>query len=239
MGIKKGLGAIKQYNAEQDARREEQANRKTDWIPKDDWLSLEAGQSAKVRILQEFDAESPNFSATNDVAIMTVEHQAPGPDGWKRKALCTDDEGECYPCEQRAAGDWENWKRGAARVYFNVVVNPDTDDEKVVVVSQGTGAKSITPTLMEYAGDTGSITNRVWKVTRNGKGTDTSYNIIGYDPKVFDKSVEEYELHDLNKAVRSVPYEEQEAYYGSVKAAAEATEESKDEEGVAKSFAAW
>jgi hypothetical protein len=205
MGIVKGLGKIKDYNAEVQRKREAADNKIV-------WFALGDGESAKVRFLQELDGDSPNYSEKNDLGFIAVEHTGPGADGWRRKALCTADEGECYPCEMRKK-DWENWKKASSRLYINVLVNPGEADEHVAVISQGTSAKSITPTLIDYAGETGSITNRVWKITRNGLKTDTSHTIMAYDVKEFDKSVEDYELFDLEKAVREVPYEEQEAFY--------------------------
>ena len=226
MGIIKGLGNYKAYDAEQTRKREARENKAA-------WFGLKDGESKKVRFLQELDADSPNYSEKNDLGFIAVEHVGPGSDGWRRKALCTADEGDCYPCEQRRV-DWENWKKASSRLYINVVENPG-EDETVSILSQGTSAKSITPTLIEYAGETGSITDRVWKITRNGTGTDTSYTIVAFDKKEFDKSVEDYELADLDKAVRHVPYDEQEAFYG----ASQPAERSDTPEAKKGDFASW
>jgi hypothetical protein len=232
MGIVKGLGKIKDYNAEIQRKKEERDNRAT-------WFSLKDGESAKVRFLQELDADSPNYSEKNDLGFIAVEHVGPGAQGWRRKALCTADEGDCFPCEQRRL-DWENWKKASSRLYINVLVNPDTADEFVAILSQGTSAKSITPTLIGYAGDTGSITDREWKITRNGTGTDTSYTVLAFDKKEFEKSVEDYELADLDKAVRHVPYDEQENFYVDAEtAAAGAARPASNEEKPKDDFATW
>lgn len=229
MGIIKGLGKYNAYNAEIQRKKEERDNKAT-------WFGLKDGESAKVRFLQELDADSPNYSEKNDLGFIALEHVGPGPQGWRKKALCTADEGDCYPCEQRRQ-DWENWKKASARLYIAVVVNPDTDDEYVAILSQGTSAKSITPTLIGYAGDTGSITDREWKITRNGEKTDTSYTVLAFDKKEFKKSVEDYDLPDLDKAVRHVPYDEQADFYAEEGSAAQArpTEEEKPKDD----FATW
>lgn len=214
MGIVKGLGKIKDYNAEVQRKREAADNKVV-------WFSLDDGKSAKVRFLQELDGDSPNYSEKNDLGFIAVEHVGPGDNGWRRKALCTADEGDCFPCEQRRL-DWENWKKASSRLYINVLVNPETDEEFVAVLSQGTSAKAITPTLIEYAGETGSITDRVWKITRNGLKTETSYTPVAFDKKEFEKSVEDYELFDLDRCVRHVPYDEQEAFFVPSESAATA-----------------
>ena len=85
-------------------------------------------------------------------------------------------------------------------------------DAYVAIVSQGTNAKAITPTLIEYAGEVGSISNLVWRIKRTGAGIDTSWTIIplAKDETPFDSSgLELYELETI--AVRDVPYADQEA----------------------------
>jgi hypothetical protein len=175
MGILKGLASITDFNDKREARREAAASGK-----KSEYLKLKPGESVKVRFLQELDADSPNYSEKNDLGVITVLHTGPGPEGWKKKAQCTADEGDCYACAQRKV-DFENWKSASPQLYINAVIDPDGEDEKVVLVQQSTTARSITPTLIEYAGETGSITDRVWKITRNGDGKDTSYTAVAFD----------------------------------------------------------
>ena len=231
MGLLKGLAQFKQYDEEQ-ARRREAAS-----APKTEYLTLKKdGESVKVRFLQELDEDSPNYSEKNDLGVIALLHQGPGPDGWKRRAQCTEDEGECYPCEQRRAGNYEHWKRATANLYVNAVLNPDTEDEQVVVINQTTTSRSITPTLIEYAGETGSITDRVWKITRNGEGKDTSYTIVAFDKKDFEKGVEEYDVYDLSKVIRHVPYAEQEAFFGATAHPAERSNPAEEAKG---DFASW
>jgi hypothetical protein len=81
-------------------------------------------------------------------------------------------------------------------------------------LSQGSSGKTITPTLIEYAGEMGSITNLVWRVKRSGTKTDTSYTSIplAKDEAPFDSS--SFELYKLEEvAVRDLPYSEQEAFF--------------------------
>lgn len=218
MGIIKGLKKYDAYETEQKKAREEREERANK--AKTVWFGLGDGESATVRFLQELDEDSPNHSTKNDTGFVALEHEAPGPEGWKKKALCTADEGDCYPCEQRRV-DWENWKKPAPRLYVNVLVNPGAEDEHVAVLSQGLSSKSITPTVMEYARDTGSITDREFKISRKGLKTETSWTAVARDKKQFDKTIEDYEVYNLNEvAVRHVPYEEQAEFYGQPQGAA-------------------
>jgi len=175
------------------------------------WLKINDGQSVKIRFLQELDPDSPSYDTTAGAGFIAVEHT--NPSDYRRKALCSiDDQGRCYGCEQHRKDMKAGWK-GRSRLYINVLVDDGTEDPYVAILSQGSGPKSATPEVIQYAGETGSITNVVWRLKRAGMGTETNYSIIPL-PTSEAKSGNEHELYDLEKiAVRDVPYAEQEGFY--------------------------
>lgn len=204
MGIVKGLKNINSHVEREEAKYSGSG----DSSPTK-WFKLADKQAVKVLFLQELDPDSENYSEKNDLGFLAVEHV--NPKNWRRKAVCTiDEEGACYGCEQHRK-DWKaGWKQ-KTRLYINVLVDDGQTDPYVAVLSQGNGPKSITPTLIEYAGD-GSITDKWFKVKRTGSGaTDTSYMLLPGGKS--DENVEDYELFDLEKVLRQVPYAEQEAHY--------------------------
>ena len=176
------------------------------------WFKIEDGDSVKVRFLQELDADSADYNEKNGLGFIANEHT--NPDDYRRKGLCSmDDQGKCWGCEQHRKDYKKGWK-ARARLYINVLVEDGKEDPYVAILSQGASGKAITPTLIEYAGEMGSISNLNWRIKRNGKGTDTSYTIIplAKDETKFDSSgLELYELEKL--AVRDMPYVDQEAFY--------------------------
>lgn len=176
------------------------------------WLKLEDGESIKIRFLQELDPDSPHYNEKNGLGFIANEHT--NPDNYRRKALCSmDDQGKCWGCEQHRKDFKKGWK-ARARLYINVLVDNGKDEPHVAILSQGASGKAITPTVIEYAGEMGSITNLMWRIKRSGKGTDTSYTIIplGKDETPFDSS--SLELYDLEKvAVRDLPYVDQESFF--------------------------
>lgn len=217
MGLIKGLKAINKHVEAEEARF---AGRGEDSGPRTVWFKISDKQTAKVLFLQELDSDSENYSKKNDVGALAVEHV--NPENWKRKALCTiDDEGKCYGCEQHQK-DWKaGWKQ-KTRLYTNVLVDNGVDEPYVAILSQGNGPKSVTPSLIEYATDDGTITDKWFKIKRTGAGaTDTSYLLMPGAKS--DKNVEDYELFDLEKVVRYVPYAQQEAHYLGGQQAAEET----------------
>jgi hypothetical protein len=176
------------------------------------WVKLEDGESVKIRFLQELDPDSPSYNQKNGLGFIAVEHT--NPKDYRRKALCTmEDQGKCYGCEQHRKDYKAGWK-GKTRLYINVLVDDGKEDPYVAILSQGSSGKTVTPTLIEYAGEMGSITNLMWRIKRSGTKTDTSYTIIplAKDEAAFDySSLELYELE--TSAVRDLPYTEQENFF--------------------------
>jgi hypothetical protein len=77
----------------------------------------------------------------------------------------------------------------------------------------GVSKQSAFNTIREYALETGSISNLIWKVKRNGQGTETSYTLIPGAPDKEPFAWEEIKPFPLELALRKVPYAEQEAFY--------------------------
>jgi len=205
MGLVKGLSAL---NATLD-----RASGSSSDSPKGRWLKLNDGQSVKIRFLQELDPDSSNYNATAGLGFIAVEHT--NPRDYRRKALCSiEDQGRCFGCEMHRRDPKIGWK-GRSRLYINILVDDGEEDPYVAIFSQGAGPKSATPEIIQYAGETGSITNVTWRLKRTGEKTDTNYSIIPLptaDIKPID--FEKVELLDLEKvAVRDVAYAEQEAFY--------------------------
>ena len=213
MGIVKGLKGL---NAVMDKPQVNSEGSKARWV------KLEDGESVKIRFLQELDPDSPNYNEKNGLGFIAVEHT--NPKDYRRKGLCTmEDQGKCHGCEQHRKDYKAGWK-GRSRLYMNVLVDDGKEDPYVAILSQGSSGKTVTPTLIEYAGEMGSITNLMWRVKRTGTKTDTSYTAIplAKDEAAFDPSgLELYNLEEL--AVRDLPYADQDAFFNGEGGEAEAS----------------
>jgi hypothetical protein len=176
------------------------------------WVKLVDGQSAKIRFVEELDADSSSYSEDRGLSVVIAEHT--NPKDYKRKAACTQDsEGRCYGCEMARKEPKSGW-RSRLRFYCNVLVEDGTEDAYIAVWSQGISKQSAFNTIREYALETGSISNIVWKIKRNGQGTETNYTLIpstAPDSEPFNWG--SHEFFNLEKVVREVPYPEQEAFY--------------------------
>jgi hypothetical protein len=193
--------------------------------PKARWLKLADGESVSVTFLQELDPESPLYNAEAGVAFIAPEHSSPT--NYRKKALCTqEDEGRCVGCEMFARGDYD-WKV-KGRFYANVLVDDGINDPYVAIMSQGTSGKTITPSLYMMAGEAGSITDKNFRIKRNGAGKKTEYQIVPSFAKKDQVDVSKYTLYDLEAVcTRSVPYEKQTEFY-EISAAEEEPESADD-----------
>lgn len=206
MGIQKGLKSIKAYGDEQERRREAAS------APKTNWLTIGDKEVVKVRFLQELDEGATNYSEKNGLGFFATEHSSPA--DYKKKALCSADEDEdCFGCEQHRA-DWKAGWKAKSRLYINVLVKRADGKEEVAVMSQSNGPKAvIAKQVLEYAVENNTLTDRWWKITRSGKNADdTSYTTFIYGPDE-DVKTEGFEVQDLDRCVRKIPYEEQEAFF--------------------------
>lgn len=169
------------------------------------WVKVDDGQTVKLIFLQEIDEGSPNYLPENGTVLFSTQHE--NPDNWKKKAECTDDEGECYGCSR-------GWPQKLL-IYANVLVDDGTNEPYVAIWSRGVGKKSVAKQLIDMAGDSdydNSITQYPFKFSREGTKKETVYSLTP-TPKPHDKDLTQYELFDLKKYLFYVSPEKQEEYY--------------------------
>ena len=175
------------------------------------WLKLADGQSVKIRFIEELDEDSSNYNEGRGLALVVKEHT--NPKDYKRRALDTmESEGRDWAEEMHRKDPKAGW-RARLRFYCNVLVDDGIEPPYVAIWSMGVSKQSAFNTIREYALETGSISNVVWKVKRNGQGTETSYTTIpsAPDTEPFDWSA--YKPYPLELALKKIPYAEQEAFY--------------------------
>ena len=202
MGFAKGMKAI-----------EKATERKTESFAKR--VKLEDGQAVELRLINEMDEDSPNYSPERGLAGVIRQHS--NPQNWQKKAECTmDGEGRCWACEQaQATGDkaWR-WKN---RFYINALVDDKINDPYVAYLDLATWRNNVYETIKDRFLDDGSISDVVWKYKRSGTGlSDTTYlfQIKSVDSKPFDWP-EDLEPYDLESLVPTIAYADQADFYGA------------------------
>jgi hypothetical protein len=202
MSVVKGL---KNINALLDKPKYDESKAKVRW------LKLADGQSVKIRFIEELDEDSPNYSEERGLALVVKEHT--NPKDYKRKAVDTmDEEGRDWAEEMHRKDPKAGW-RARMRFYCNVLVDDGLEDPYVAIWSMGVSKQSAFNNIREYAIDTGSISNLVWKVKRNGQGTETSYTLLPSAPDTEPFDWKDIRPFPLESALNKIPYAEQEAFY--------------------------
>lgn len=256
MTFLKGLQGLKDYQ-EKNAAPQYEEREKVEYVK---WpRPKKAGDPVTLRgrFLNEIDESSPHYDPEAGLAVIVVEHQGPGKEGYKRRAECTVEEDEngvphnCIPCERRwkanqdKTEDWKNWRKGNPRMYLNFAYINEEGEEVVGVYNAPVEGQNIISTLLAYAEDGGSITNREFKITRSGTGTDTKYVAVALKEEDFEKKASEYELQNIAAAPLKVKYEQQARFYDSTPGwtpqgtADSGSEDDSDEKESKPGFAGW
>jgi hypothetical protein len=202
-GLITGLAAIEARMAAQ--------NQDFDDSPKARWVKLNDGQSVRINFLQEFNEDDPGFTTKAGTLFLAVEHSSPA--NFRKKCKCTSDDGRCVGCEMNKKEPKTGWNQ-KSRLYCNVLVNDGKEDPYVAILSQGLGPKGVAGDMIEYAKIYKTLTDRVYRLKRTGKDmNNTSYSLIAL-PDGEPVNADDYELYNLEDTVtRSVPYEEQSAFF--------------------------
>ena len=126
-----------------------------------------------------------------------------------------------------ATMSFSEWYGASGSVTINLTIGANTNNYNIQNSRGGTyvaGATTVNLTINSgvtvgststgaYALETGSISNVLWKVKRNGQGTETSYTIIPSAPDKEPFDWAEVKPYPLELALRNIPYAEQEAFY--------------------------
>lgn len=216
--IVKGLASI-QANKQNNQERAAAANR-----PKAEWLSSvfgvdkngnpkRLGTVLEVRFLQGLDPSDAGYREDRGIGFIATEHNAPGPEGYKRRAVCSIDDGACYACERHKMDYKAGWKQKQT-LYINVLIK-DGDEKKVYILNRN-GNSAFVDALIQEAVDEDSITDAMYRITVSGSGTQTNWTLKRL-PKAELLDDSEAEVWDLDEtAIREVEYDKQAAYYGEV-----------------------
>jgi hypothetical protein len=206
-----GLRSLKQFRQQQQERASFSGERKK--IP---YLAVGANESVRIRFAQELDEESENYDPKRGLAILAVEHNGTGPEGYKKRAKCTADDGPCYPCERHRQDPKAGWRQ-KTNLYINVLV--EQDGEVVAKVWSRNANSDVVGQLIEWFEENGSVTNVAFKLTRTGKTVqDTRYTLTPIMNKdVLTKfDLDGVELINLKDVLIEKSYDEQPAWFGSV-----------------------
>lgn len=177
------------------------------------FLKMEDGESLTIRFMQELDETGSQYAENRGVAYGYYEHI--DPDDFSKSFVCTQEsEGKCTGCERVTVN--RRW-RSRGRLVANVLVRGKRGEpDKVKVFSTSISSKGLTPALVEYADEYGSLCDRDYKITRRGSGIETTYTLLPREVALLTKEDESVELITLDSVMRNLTYEEQQDLLGGV-----------------------
>jgi hypothetical protein len=235
-GLLKGLAAMKAEKARLEAEREARDKPRAKYFNWNDNKNKDDKNVVYVRFLQEFDEGIEGFNPERGLPVTAVEHQAPGKEGFKRRANCTlEAEGQCYACERHREDRKLGWQQRRNFYIWALVDYKDGEGAQPVVISRTFGSSFVDDLILEVESDEANkITDKMWKVIRTGSGKSTTWKLReAKGVELYDDT--DVELVNLEEAVlRPIPYDEQPAYYGAVYKDGDPTGDGEDEKPAAK-----
>lgn len=189
--------------------------------PKDeDLLKLQDGEKVKVRLLQELDFNSDQYSDEMGVADYQRVYQGPG-NRWNKTTIDTTEiDGDCLPKQLTfVKGNMGYGWKFKDLMFVNVLVIDEEGNESVKYMKNNLNERATEgPAIEAWADDNDNTVTDQWFVySRKGQGKEgTSYTfspVVKNAPEL--KPVETYkdQLIDLTTKYNYVPYAEQEAYF--------------------------
>lgn len=224
-----GLAGFKAEKKRREEAAEERNRPKAEYFNWKFNKNKEDKNLAYVRFIQEFDKDVDTFREDRGLPVMQVEHNAPGKEGFKRRANCTMDDNECYACERHAEDKataqvdadgkkkLKGWGQKSNFYIWGLVDYQDGNGVKPVVLSRSFGSSFVEDLIEQVEEDENNrITDKMFKITKSGTGTETRWKVRpAKGVELFDDT--DVEVLPLEDAVlRKIPYAEQPAYYGAV-----------------------
>lgn len=176
------------------------------------FFTVNAGQSYKIRFRQELTEDSKNYNPevgtgiTVPVVTSTI--------NWKWKVASTAGMEKfnyrCWATEQSVVD--KAW-RPKPHLLLNIAVEIEPGVWEPRILDTTFNQRHIGLTLLEYAKEFGSITDRYYKYSRTGTGaSDTNYSLIPLEPSPETPEIKNMPYHQLDSVYKMLPYEQQQAF---------------------------
>ena len=176
------------------------------------FFTVTAGQSYRIRFRQELTEDSKNFNSEigTGITVPVVTSVI----NWKWKVASTSGMEKfnyrCWATEQSVVD--KAWKP-KPHLLINIAVEMEPGVWEPRVLDTTFNQRHIGLTLLEYAKEFGTITDRYYQYARTGTGaSDTNYSLIPLDAAPENQAIKDMPLHQLDSVYKLLPYEQQEAF---------------------------
>jgi hypothetical protein len=176
------------------------------------FFTLQAGDSFKIRFRQELTEDAKYYDESIGTAINVP--VVTSPINWKWRVASTASlekfNYRCWASEQSAAD--KAW-RPKPHLLVNVAVETSVGVWEPRILDTTFNQRHVGLTLIEYAKEFGSITDRYYKYSRTGSSaSDTNYSLIPLDVAPMPDSINGLPMHDLTSVYMTLPYEKQQIF---------------------------
>ena len=176
------------------------------------FFTVQSGQSYRIRFRQELTEDSKNFSEAIGTAINVP--VVTSPINWKWRIASTSGMEKynyrCWGTEQAAVD--KAW-RAKPHLLINIAVELEPGVWEPRVLDTTFNQRHIGLTLIEYAKEFGTITDRFYKYSRTGSAaSDTNYSLIPLDTSPETDAIKSMPMHELDSGYMLLPYEKQQMY---------------------------
>lgn len=176
------------------------------------FFTVTAGQSFRIRFRQELTEDALNYSEEIGTAINVP--VITSPINWKWRIASTSGlekfNYRCWGTEQAVVD--KAW-RAKPHLLINIAVETEPNHWEPRVLDTTFNQRHIGLTLIEFAKEFGTITNRYFKYSRTGSAAaDTNYSLIPLDQSAEIKEITELPMHQLDSVYMLLPYEKQQMF---------------------------
>lgn len=176
------------------------------------FFTVQAGQSFRIRFRQELTEDSKNYTETIGTGITVP--VVTSPVNWKWRVASTSSLEEfnyrCWASEQAVVD--KAW-RPKPHLLINIAVETEPGVWEPRVMDTTFNQRHIGLTLIEYAKEFGTVTDRYYKYSRTGStAADTNYSLIPLDASPEPKSISDLLMHQLDNVYMKLPYEKQQVF---------------------------
>ena len=177
------------------------------------YFTVSAGESYRIRFRQEMTEDAKNYDEESGTAINVP--VVTSPINWKWRAASTAGlEKFNYRCWAAEKSTVDKAWRPRPHLLVNIAVETEPGVWEPRVLDTTFSKNHVGLTLIEYAKEFGTITDRFYKISRTGSGaSDTNYSLIPLESSEMPASIAELPMHDLTNMYLTLPYEKQEKFY--------------------------
>ena len=176
------------------------------------FFTVNAGQSYRIRFRQELTEDSKNYNSEvgTGITVPVVTSVV----NWKWKVASTSGMEKfnyrCWATEQSVVD--KAW-RPKPHLLINIAVEIEPGVWEPRVLDTTFNQRHIGLTLLEYAKEFGTITDRFYKYSRKVTGaSDTNYSLIPLETSPETQAIKDMPFHQLDSVYKLLPYEQQQAF---------------------------